>query len=120
MNQKQAPISCQLPRTTGPGAVVGVAGEKSYSHHTDLDVGLAVTDRVTYYGLQWFRQVGIDSNATLQDFLDYVGCDCPTFRERPPPPPLPGGAAATCLHACALAGVGYPPNPNPNSCSAEV
>jgi glycosylphosphatidylinositol transamidase (GPIT) subunit GPI8 len=50
------------------------AGEKSYSHHTDMDVGLTVTDRVTYHGLQWFNRVGVTSNATVQDFLDYVGC----------------------------------------------
>jgi glycosylphosphatidylinositol transamidase (GPIT) subunit GPI8 len=50
------------------------AGEKSYSHHTDPDVGLTVTDRVTYHGLQWFNRVGATSNATLQEFLDYVGC----------------------------------------------
>mmetsp|Transcript_712 Transcript_712/g.2112 ORF Transcript_712/g.2112 Transcript_712/m.2112 type:complete len:478 (-) Transcript_712:356-1789(-) len=48
-------------------------GEKSYSHHTDLDVGLAVTDRVTYFALQWFKNVEVGSNDTLQDFLDYVG-----------------------------------------------
>ena len=50
------------------------AGEKSYSHHTDMDVGLTVTDRVTYHGLQWFNRVGVTSNATVQDFLNYVGC----------------------------------------------
>ncbi len=49
-------------------------GEKSYSHHTDLAVGLTVPDRVTFHGLQWFRNVDITSNATLQEFLDYVGC----------------------------------------------
>lgn len=49
------------------------AGEKSYSHHTDMDVGLTVTDRVTYHGLQWFNDIDIASNATLQEFLDFVG-----------------------------------------------
>lgn len=39
-----------------------------------MDVGLTVTDRVTYHGLQWFNRVGVTSNATVQDFLDYVGC----------------------------------------------
>ena len=39
-----------------------------------MDVGLTVTDRVTYHGLQWFAGVDITSNATLQHFLDYVGC----------------------------------------------
>lgn len=48
-------------------------GEKSYSHHTDMDVGLTVTDRVTYHGLQWFNDINVASNATLQEFLDFVG-----------------------------------------------
>lgn len=59
--------SCQTP------LVAFHAGEKSYSHHTDMDVGLTVTDRVTYHGLQWFNRIDVDSNATLQEFLDFVG-----------------------------------------------
>lgn len=47
-------------------------GEKSYSHHSDVKVGLHVIDRVTYYALEWFRTVGPTSNATLDQFLQYV------------------------------------------------
>ncbi len=39
-----------------------------------MDVGLTVTDRVTYHGLQWFNGIDMASNATLQQFLDHVGC----------------------------------------------
>ena len=52
----------------------GRAGEKSYSHHTDPELGLTVIDRVTYHALQWFESISFDSNATLREFLDYVGC----------------------------------------------
>lgn len=47
-------------------------GEKSYSHHSDTDVGLHVIDRVTFYTQEWFSTVGPTSEATLEQLLQYV------------------------------------------------
>ncbi|KAG0567021.1 hypothetical protein M758_7G098900 [Ceratodon purpureus] len=45
-------------------------GENSYSHHLDADVGVSVVDRFTYYTLQFFENLDIHSNATLQSLFD--------------------------------------------------
>ncbi|KAL3686991.1 hypothetical protein R1sor_013300 [Riccia sorocarpa] len=44
-------------------------GENSYSHHLDPDVGVTVVDRFTYYTLQFFENLDIFSNTTLQSLL---------------------------------------------------
>lgn len=50
------------------------AGENSYSHHTDQQVGVAIIDRFTYFALEFFEHVHRGSNATLADFLAYMSC----------------------------------------------
>ena len=50
------------------------AGENSYSHHTDMDVGVAIIDRFTYFALEFFETVHRGSNASVADFLAYMGC----------------------------------------------
>lgn len=44
-------------------------GENSYSHHLDADVGVSVVDRFTYYTLQFFENLDIHSNATLESLF---------------------------------------------------
>ena len=50
------------------------AGENSYSHHTDMDVGVAIIDRFTYFALEFFETVHRGSNASVADFLAFMGC----------------------------------------------
>ncbi len=50
------------------------AGENSYSHHTDMDVGVAIIDRFTYFALEFFEAVHRGSNASMADFLAFMGC----------------------------------------------
>lgn len=45
--------------------------ESSYSHHSDLELGVAVIDRFTYYTLDFLENVTSTSKATLQDLFDY-------------------------------------------------
>ena len=49
-------------------------GESSYSHHADMDVGVAVIDRYTYYHLEFMEYFVKDasSQATLADQFKYV------------------------------------------------
>ena len=49
-------------------------GENSYSHHTDMDVGVAIIDRFTFFALEFFETVQRGSNTTMADFLAYMGC----------------------------------------------
>lgn len=44
--------------------------ESSYSHHSDVEIGVAVIDRFTYYGLEFLEQIEKDSSLTLQDLFD--------------------------------------------------
>lgn len=44
--------------------------ESSYSHHSDVEIGVAVIDRFTYYSLEFLEQIEKDSNLTLQDLYD--------------------------------------------------
>ncbi|EFJ34671.1 hypothetical protein SELMODRAFT_82177 [Selaginella moellendorffii] len=44
-------------------------GENSYSHHLDMDVGVSVIDRFTYYTLQFLEGVRTDSAATLESLF---------------------------------------------------
>ena len=50
------------------------AGENSYSHHTDMDVGVAIIDRFTYFALEFFESVHRSGNASMADFLAFMGC----------------------------------------------
>ena len=49
-------------------------GESSYSHHTDMDVGVAVIDRFTYFVLEFLEQNIHNKkyDGTLQDLYDYL------------------------------------------------
>ncbi|SJM82763.1 related to GPI-anchor transamidase [Zygosaccharomyces bailii] len=44
--------------------------ESSYSHHSDVEIGVAVIDRFTYYNLEFLEQIEKDSDKTLQDLFD--------------------------------------------------
>lgn len=44
--------------------------ESSYSHHSDVEIGVAVIDRFTYYTLEFMETIKKDSTATLQDLFD--------------------------------------------------
>ncbi|CAJ0758325.1 24826_t:CDS:2, partial [Entrophospora sp. SA101] len=45
-------------------------GENSYSHHMDIDIGVAVIDRFTYYNLEFLEKIDMQSKATLKDLFD--------------------------------------------------
>ncbi|KAJ7531718.1 hypothetical protein O6H91_14G055900 [Diphasiastrum complanatum] len=45
-------------------------GENSYSHHLDPDVGVSVVDRFTYYTLQFFEKIHIDSKSTMDQLFN--------------------------------------------------
>lgn len=51
--------------------------ESSYSHHADIDVGVAVIDRYTYYHLEFLEQNVKDanSNATLAEQFAFVDAE---------------------------------------------
>ncbi|WWC64142.1 uncharacterized protein I303_106750 [Kwoniella dejecticola CBS 10117] len=44
-------------------------GENSYSHHNDMDIGVAVIDSFTHYILQYLETLGKASRATLKEFF---------------------------------------------------
>lgn len=44
--------------------------ESSYSHHSDVEIGVAVIDRFTYYTLEYLEQIEKNSTLTLQDLFD--------------------------------------------------
>lgn len=44
--------------------------ESSYSHHSDVEVGVAVIDRFTYFNLDFLENIDKGSNATVKDLLD--------------------------------------------------
>lgn len=47
--------------------------ESSYSHHSDLDVGVAVIDRFTYYTLEYLEKIKKNSSATMDElFAEYT------------------------------------------------
>lgn len=47
--------------------------ESSYSHHSDMDVGVAVIDRFTYYTLDFLEKVEKNSNVTMDKlFAEYT------------------------------------------------
>ncbi|KAH3674562.1 hypothetical protein WICPIJ_009520 [Wickerhamomyces pijperi] len=44
--------------------------ESSYSHHSDVEVGVAVIDRFTYYNLEYLEKVERNSVLTMKDLFD--------------------------------------------------
>ncbi|CUM63995.1 uncharacterized protein PRCAT00001583001 [Priceomyces carsonii] len=44
--------------------------ESSYSHHSDLDIGVAVIDRFTYYTLDYLEKLNKSSGETLDKLFD--------------------------------------------------
>ncbi|AGO12767.1 AaceriADR299Wp [[Ashbya] aceris (nom. inval.)] len=49
--------------------------ESSYSHHSDVEIGVAVIDRFTYYTLEFMEQIQKNSTLTLQNLFDYYTFD---------------------------------------------
>lgn len=43
--------------------------ESSYSHHSDLDLGVAVIDRFTYYTLDYLEKIEKNSSSTISDLF---------------------------------------------------
>lgn len=52
-------------------------GENSYSHHNDMEIGVAVIDSFTHYVLQYLESIQRGSNATMQDFVSQINVQCP-------------------------------------------
>ena len=52
------------------------AGEDSYSHHNDGEIGVPVIDRFTFHLSHFLEALTPRSNATLQDLADFMRC-CP-------------------------------------------
>ena len=44
--------------------------ESSYSHHSDLDIGVAVIDRFTYYTLDYLEKIEKNSTETMDKLFD--------------------------------------------------
>ena len=44
--------------------------ESSYSHHSDVEIGVAVIDRFTYYTLEFMESIEKNFTLTLQDLFD--------------------------------------------------
>ncbi|WEJ94344.1 glycosylphosphatidylinositol anchor biosynthesis [Yamadazyma tenuis] len=44
--------------------------QSSYSHHSDLEIGVAVIDRFTYYTLDFLENIEQSSDATIEDLFD--------------------------------------------------
>lgn len=44
--------------------------ESSYSHHSDLDIGVAVIDRFTYYTLEYLEKIDKNSKETMNKLFD--------------------------------------------------
>lgn len=44
--------------------------ESSYSHHSDVEIGVAVIDRFTYYNLEFMENIEKNSTKTMQDLFD--------------------------------------------------
>ncbi|ODV93929.1 hypothetical protein PACTADRAFT_51674 [Pachysolen tannophilus NRRL Y-2460] len=44
--------------------------ESSYSHHSDIEIGVAVIDRFTYFNLDFLENIDKNSNKTIQDLID--------------------------------------------------
>jgi phosphatidylinositol glycan class K len=46
-------------------AASSLTGQNSYSHHLDMDIGVAVIDRFTYYNLETLEKLRREDQATL-------------------------------------------------------
>ncbi|KAI5958390.1 POL12 [Candida margitis] len=46
--------------------------ESSYSHHSDMDIGVAVIDRFTYYALDFLENIDRDSKTTMDKLFDVL------------------------------------------------
>lgn len=44
--------------------------ESSYSHHSDMDIGVAVIDRFTYYTLEFLEKIKKNSKVTMDKLFD--------------------------------------------------
>jgi len=44
-------------------------GENSYSHHSDPDLGVHVIDRFTYHTLEFFENVDVESEKTVDEYV---------------------------------------------------
>ncbi|KAK6462351.1 peptidase C13 family-domain-containing protein [Scheffersomyces coipomensis] len=44
--------------------------ESSYSHHSDMDIGVAVIDRFTYFTLDYLEKIDKDSQETIDKLFD--------------------------------------------------
>ena len=51
------------------------AGENSYSHHSDHELGVSVIDRFTYFTQRFFESMSLTSTATLQDWYQMLNWD---------------------------------------------
>lgn len=49
--------------------------QNSYSHHADVDVGVAVIDRFTYYNLEFLEKVDRQSKTTIADLFESYNPD---------------------------------------------
>ncbi|KAG0679919.1 glycosylphosphatidylinositol anchor biosynthesis [Pichia californica] len=45
--------------------------ESSYSHHSDVEIGVAVIDRFTYFTLEFLENITTTSTSTLNDLFDF-------------------------------------------------
>lgn len=45
-------------------------GESSYSHHSDMELGVAVIDRFTYYTLQFLEKINAGAKTTMDKLFD--------------------------------------------------
>ena len=46
--------------------------ESSYSHHSDLDIGVAVIDRFTYFALDFLEKINRDSKETMDKLFEVL------------------------------------------------
>ncbi|CAK7896462.1 GPI-anchor transamidase [[Candida] anglica] len=49
--------------------------ESSYSHHSDMDIGVAVIDRFTYYALDFLEKIHKNSKVTMDKLFDVFTFD---------------------------------------------
>eukprot|EP00854_Cymbomonas_tetramitiformis_P006358 gene6358-7619_t len=63
---------------SSPGIITlssSASGESSYSHHIDFDVGVSVIDRFSFYMLEFFERVTINSHKTVADLFRHFRRD---------------------------------------------
>ncbi|KAL6949970.1 glycosylphosphatidylinositol anchor biosynthesis [Hanseniaspora vineae] len=47
--------------------------ESSYSHHSDVEIGIAIIDRFTFFALEYLEKIKEkNSNLSIQDLFDYL------------------------------------------------